>query len=495
MTNRAATSLMTAARPLVVLRYSSQLLLVLSVLAAVPLALSLIPGMASGAAEADTRLLVLVLALAALALPLSRLASTRQIQWNEALAVTALAFALSPLLMTWPLTGYGLSPLDAWFEAVSGMTTTGLSTLGPVADQPPLFLFTRAWMQWYGGLGIAVLSVALVMRHHPGSRRLLASAGDEATAATARTHARRIAVVYVLLTLAGIALLWLVQGSLGFALLHALTAVSTGGFSARDQSLAGLGWETQTAVSLLCLAGAVALPLYALAAARGPRVLWHDPELRALLAGAAIAGLLLGLLGHLASGADRPPWGESLGHGLLLAVSAQTTAGFSPTEVAALDPASKAVLMGCMLVGGSAGSTAGGFKLVRLLILLRLIQLALRRSAAPDRAVLGARVGGERIESNTAVNALLLIALWMLVIGLSWLPFLAYGHDPLGALFEVISATGTVGLSAGISGPHLEAPLKLVLGLDMLLGRVEIIAVLVVLYPATWLGRRRDRRA
>jgi trk system potassium uptake protein TrkH len=493
MTDRGATSLMTAARPLVVLRYLSQLLLVLAVLAAVPLALSLVPGMGSGAAGAHGRLLVLVLALAALALPLSRLPAARQIQWNEALAVTALAFVLSPLLMTWPLTGYGLAPLDAWFEAVSGITTTGLSTLGPVADRPPLFLFTRAWMQWYGGLGIAVLSVALVMRHHPGSRRLLASAGDEAMDVTARTHARRIAVVYLLLTLGGIALLWAVAGSPGFAVLHALAAISTGGFSSRDQSLAGLGWETQAAVALVCLAGAVALPLYALARARGPGVLARDPELRALLAATLIAGLGLGLIGHLGRGADGLPWPASLGQGMALAVAAQSTTGFSPTEVAALDPASKWVLMASMLVGGSAGSTAGGFKLVRLLILLRLLQLALRRSAAPDRAVLGARVGGERIEPGTAVNALLLIALWMLVVGLSWLPFLAYGHDPLDALFEVISATGTVGLSAGLAGPDLEAPLKLVLGLDMLLGRVEIIAILVVLYPATWIGRRRGR--
>ncbi|MCG6860921.1 MAG: TrkH family potassium uptake protein, partial [Chromatiaceae bacterium] len=89
---------------------------------------------------------------------------------------------------------------------------------------------------------------------------------------------------------------------------------------------------------------------------------------------------------------------------------------------------------------------------------------------------------------------LLLLGLWILVVAASWFPFLVCGYDPLDALFEVVSATGTVGLSSGISAPALEPALKVVLGLDMLLGRVEIIALLVVLYPPTWFGRRRTVR-
>ena len=86
---------------------------------------------------------------------------------------------------------------------------------------------------------------------------------------------------------------------------------------------------------------------------------------------------------------------------------------------------------------------------------------------------------------------MLLLGLWVVVVAFSWFPFLLFGHEPLDALFEVVSAIGTVGLSSGISGPSLEPALKLVLSLDMLFGRVEIIALLVLLYPATWLGRRR----
>jgi trk system potassium uptake protein TrkH len=150
------------------------------------------------------------------------------------------------------------------------------------------------------------------------------------------------------------------------------------------------------------------------------------------------------------------------------------------------------VLIFSMFVGGCSGSTAGGVKLVRILILLRLIQVTLRRSAAPARAVMPLKLGGEPLDSDVIGNALLLLGLWVLVIAASWLPFLFYGYDSLDSLFEVVSATGTVGLSTGISAPSLDTAVKLVLGVDMLFGRVEVIALLVVLYPPTWLGRRRN---
>jgi trk system potassium uptake protein TrkH len=239
---------------------------------------------------------------------------------------------------------------------------------------------------------------------------------------------------------------------------------------------------------LVCVLGAVALPLYYYARCRGARVLLQDPEVRALLVAIVAVSAVMGLLLY---GRGGLPWWQAAGHGLLLGASAQSTAGFGTLDPAGLDPAAKLVLLFSMVTGGCSGSTAGGVKLVRLLILLRLIQLALRRSAAPARAVMHMRLGGERVDHDSIVSALVLLGLWVLVIALSWLVFLLHGHDPLNALFEVVSATGTVGLSAGLSGPSLEPLLKLVLGLDMLFGRVEIIALLVVLYPPTWLGRRR----
>jgi trk/ktr system potassium uptake protein len=104
--------------------------------------------------------------------------------------------------------------------------------------------------------------------------------------------------------------------------------------------------------------------------------------------------------------------------------------------------------------------------------------------------VISPRLAGHRLHENEIQSALMLVALYGGAIVLSWLPFVAGGYDPLNALFEVVSALGTAGLSAGITGPHLPAALKSVLCADMLLGRLEIVAWLVLLYPNTWLGRR-----
>jgi trk system potassium uptake protein TrkH len=126
-------------------------------------------------------------------------------------------------------------------------------------------------------------------------------------------------------------------------------------------------------------------------------------------------------------------------------------------------------------------------KLLRVLILIRVIQLAILRVQIPRHGVLQADLNGRALEPAQIEHALLVLLLYPLVILLSWLPFLAAGYAPLDALFEIVSAVGTVGLSVGIAGPGLETGLKLLLSLDMLLGRLEILALLVLLYPGTWI--------
>ncbi len=155
-----------------------------------------------------------------------------------------------------------------------------------------------------------------------------------------------------------------------------------------------------------------------------------------------------------------------------------------------MDSTSKVVMLLSMLIGGSIGSSAGGFKILRLLILLRLLQLLLRRTTMPLHAVAEPYLGEQKLEADEASQALQLILLFLIVILASWIPFVVLGYDPLDALFEVVSASGTVGLSSGIARPELEPLLKGILCLDMLAGRLEIVALLVVLYPRTWFGRR-----
>jgi len=477
------TALSYAVRLPIVGRYLSQLAAMLALLNLVPLAVSIV--LAEHAFSLRYGMVVITLAL--IAIPGLRQPEPRQLQANEAIVIVSLAFLLTPLVMAWPMGAGGLPLEDALFEAVSAVTTTGLSTAGSVEGQSTMLLFGRSWMQWYGGLGIAVLSVALLMGQHAAARRLAEPTEADNIATTARRQARQVLSVYAALTLVGGLLLWTVLGEPMIAAMHILSTVSTGGFSTYDSSLASLPLPAAWLLTLFSLLGAIPLLLYFQAMRARALELWRDPEVRTLLLAVLTMSILLGLTLHTNLGMA---WERALQHGLMLGTSAQTTTGFTSLPVDELDDTSKLLMIFSMLIGGGSGSTAGGFKLLRLLVLLRLLQYFFRRTAMPPHAVIQPRLSGKALEPVEVERVMLVIALFVAMSALSWLAFVAFGYAPLDALFEVVSATGTVGLSTGISAPELETPLKLLLCVNMLLGRLEVLALLVLLYPRTWIGKR-----
>jgi len=422
----------------------------------------------------------------------TRPSAPRQLRGNEALVVVAAGYLLTAVLMTLPLASDGVPVMDAFFQSMSAITTTGLSTAGPASGRSDAFLFTSAWMQWCGGLVVIVLAVLLI---EPGAaaRQLAGTDIDQSDlAAGARDRARWALVIYSALTFAAWVAMLALGGGLLDSLLHVLSGVSTGGFSTHDDSLAGLPnrW-LQVALMLSTLAGAISFSRYrAFTGAFSGDNRWKsffDVETRTLL---LLCLALTAWLFLTFSLAGNMPWQESLWAAPLLAVSAQTTAGFTPVEVSALPAAAKLGLVLSMFVGGGLGSTAGGIKVMRLLLLVRLVRQFVAQPALPQHAVVKTRVGGRLFEEADLRQGLGLVGLFMVAVLASWAAFLLFGHAPLDALFEVVSATGTVGLSTGIAGPALQAPLKGVLCLDMWMGRLEILAVLVLLYPRTWTGRR-----
>jgi trk system potassium uptake protein TrkH len=345
-------------------------------------------------------------------------------------------------------------------------------------------------MQWYGGLGIVVLSVAIMMGHHVTSRSLSEPLGGETLATTTRTHARQMLIVYGSLTISGIIAVWLVSGNGLLAVHHVLAAVSTGGFSSFDNSLADIdSWYSRFTIIGLSLCGALPLTVYAVIFSKS----WHtglrDKELLALIIAILLISLLLFLSLYIGSAMKLQ---DALGHALFLGISAQTTAGFTTLDLNTLDDSAKLGMIVSMLIGGGVGSTAGGIKLLRFLILMRLIQVILQRTAMPSQAVHYPRLSGKPLEDTQIQRALILIFLFIAVIVISWFIFLLHGYAPMNALFEVVSATATVGLSTGITSEDMPVLLKLVLCMDMLFGRLEIIALLIVLYPANWIGRRKE---
>ena len=481
-----ATELRYAVRSRVLFKYFGQLCLVLAVLTMVPLVMSLV----FGERTFTLRYAVVVCGLGGLGLGTARLRALSSVQTNEGMVLVALMFLFTPLVMSYPMMGSGLGFLDAFFEAVSGVTTTGLSTKVTLFGAPATFLFARAWMQWYGGLGVVVLSLALIMQPGLVAKGLAVTETetDDLVGGT-RAYARRALKVYGVLTALGI--IGSLSVGVGFfdAVLYTFAAVSTGGFAPHDGSLAMFGWPAQVWITLLCLAGAIPLAFYYRMLKEKRRVAVDFLQLLAVVIASLVVSLAVGATMRLSVGMA---WPQVLHHAPLLAFSAQTTAGFSSMPLAQFDAGSKLVLIFSMLVGGGAGSTAGGFKLLRFLIAVSVFRLILLRTCLPKHAVIEPRLAGRRLLDDEIRAALLLIVLFVTVVALSWLPFVAMGYSPLDSLFEVVSATGTAGLSVGLTSATLPALLKGILCVDMLMGRLEIIAWFVLLYPGTWFGRRME---
>jgi len=464
-----------AVRGTVVRRYLGDLLVGLTFMIAGSAAFAALTGHLDFACRSS----VMVLVVAVAGWLLRRRHAPSDLQVSEALVVVALTFLVGIAAMVWPLMTDGLGLADAIFEAVSALTTTGLTTVADIEATSRAFQFTRAWMQWCGGLVIAVLALALVIEPGPGARRLLGAESEDLVAGT-RQRARRALVVYVVLLLGG-ALLLLGAGLGPFdAAVHALAAVSTGGFSNRYDSIADVGYLAQLSVIGLTLCGALPLAFYSTSWGGRWRTALRDHDVPALLlAGGVFAVIVTVVLLKV----DGIPFAEAFRAGPLLALSAQTTSGFEATKVANLSDAGKAALLLPMFIGGGVGSTAGGIKIARLLLVIGLIRLVWQRARVPAHAVLE-EPPAERFAT------LGLVFLFMGAIVASWLPLLFLDAAPLDSLFEVVSAVGTVGLSSGLTSSTLPAFAKAILCVDMLMGRLEVVAILLLVYPGTWIGRR-----
>jgi len=484
LTQNASSSLIFAVRPRVIAHFGGRILVALGLLLLVPLTVCIV----AGDSPVTLRLSVTIAILLIMGVLSARLRIAEPLQHNEALVLAALTFVLPPLILIYPVTGYGIEPIDAWFECVSAVTTTGLSTLGSPHALPASLLFLRAWLQWIGGLAVVVLVLAFVADSSFAARYLgFDSAEAQDIAGGTRAHARRAILIYVSLTVIGIVILAALRNDWMEATMYGLAAISTGGFASRPGSVAGFSLPAQAAVMTLCLAGAIAFYSYYRPAYRSWRVALGDVQLRALLVAViAVSALLYWLLPATGSVLERTARAIQMG------ISAQTTAGFSSLAVSETSNAAQLTMVVAMLTGGALGSTAGGIKMLRLVVLWRLLRLLLTRLAAPLSAHIVLRVEDTRVSRKELESMLAVVFAFLLVLLAGWFAFLLGGHAPMPALFEVSSALATTGLSSGLSGPELQPALKAVLCIVMLMGRVETVALLVLVAPRTWFGKRRS---
>ena len=416
---------------------------------------------------------------------------------RDALAIVVLAWVLASVLGGLPflLTGTVETPVDALFEAVSGLNTTGSTVLTDIEGRSRAALWWRALLQWLGGMGIIVLFLAVFPEAQGGGRKLLQSEvpGPETDKLRPRTMATTRVLWSIYGTLTGAAFVAFAWAGMTphEAACHAFSTLATGGFSTRDASIGGFGSpliEALTTVFML-LAGCNFALFYAATRGQGRQAL-RDAELKryVLLVVAAwvlVAGVLVG------GGTDVP---AAAGRAAFQVASLATSTGFGTADFTLWPPAATAVLLGLMIVGGMGGSTAGGFKVGRTMIVVSTARQEIKRQLHP-RMVTATRIGRRVVPERVVRSSMALLALLAVVLMTATLALALLGLDLEVAFSGALTAVSNSGPGLGPIGPAgnfaaLPATAKLVLAGLMLLGRLEYLAVLALFSGAF----RRSRR-
>lgn len=413
----------------------------------------------------------------------------------EAYIVVALSWVFFTVFGMFPylLGGYIPTVTDAFFETMSGFTTTGATILDNIESMPHGILFWRSLTQWIGGLGIVCFTIVLLPGFGVSSQMLYLS---EATGVThnkicpkTRVMARYIFLVYILLTAIESALLKVGGMSLFDAVCHSMTTTATGGFSTRQESIAY--WHSpyiEYVVSLFMLLSAINFSLYIVALKGKWKQLWQNVELRWFASSVGLLTLVISAALILNNGYGVE---EALRKSLFQVATCHTSCGFATADYNLWPPFTWMLLILAMLSGGCTGSTSGGIKNLRLIIIAHCIRNQFRQILHP-RAVLPVRAGS-MFDNKLVTMVLVFFAAYMSVAFIGWTLLMAFGVGLTEAMSTVISAMGNVGPGLGSFGPAfswaaLPDAAKWILSSLMLIGRLEIFGFLLIFYRSTWSG-------
>ncbi len=419
---------------------------------------------------------------------------------RDGFAIVVLSWLGLSLLGALPFYFSGVVPafIDCFFESMSGFTTTGSTILPQIELLPKSVLFWRATTQFLGGMGIIVLSLAILPLLGVGGMQLFQA---EATGPTKdrltpriQDTARILWGVYLLFNLALIMLLML--GGVDFfnAVCHAFATISTGGFSPHSTSVAyyNSGYVEMVIIVFMFL-GATSFTLHHQAFRGHLGEYWHSEEFRAYLGMTVVAVILIAGL-NWGYGAYEGV-GEALRSAAFQVVSIQSTTGFGTADFNLWPAASQVMLVLLMLVGGCAGSTGGGIKAVRILLFFKFARQQLRNLVHP-RNVATIKLGKVKVGPEVMAAVLGFFSLYLVVFVIASLVVTALGVDVLTGTTAVISTLSNIGPGLHLVGPaahfgDLPPLAKLVLAFCMLAGRLELYTVAVLLTPDFWQMARR----
>jgi len=420
--------------------------------------------------------------------------TAHEISHREGFLIVTSTWCLAAALGSLPylFTGITTSVADAFFEAMSGFTTTGSTVLTHLEDLPRPIHLWRSLTQWLGGMGMILLSIAIFPLLGVGGMQLFKAETPGPVADKLRPRVRDTAArlwgIYVLFTLCEtMALIFFGVGPFD-ALCHSFTTMSTGGFSTHDTSIAFYDSAAVDAVvSVFMLMGGINFVIYFRIASGGWRKLHRESELKffALLVSAACFVTVVILRLSTYEG-----WGPALRYGVFQVASIITTTGYATADFELWPYVIQGTLLTIMFTGAMAGSTAGGMKSVRVLLLFKQGFQQLRLLVHPH-AVTRVRLAGQAVAPEIIHAIWGYFFLYLFMFAIAALGLAGLGLDLVTATTAVITAINNVGPGLGTVGPAenfaaLPATAKWLLSLCMLLGRLEIYTVLVLFLPEYW---------
>lgn len=423
----------------------------------------------------------------------------RMFSAQEGFAATGLSWIFMSAFGALPffLSGQIPSYVDAFFEMVSGFTTTGASILTDVEALSRCNLFWRSFSHWLGGMGVLVFLLAVV----PGARKnggtgiyLMRAESPGPSVDKLTPHLRQTAMIlygiYILLTALCIVCLLLGGMPVFDSFCIAFGTAGTGGFAIKNSSMGGYSYFLQTVVTVFMFLFGVNFSLYYMLLLHKFKAVFKNEELRLYFGIAASSIILIAInISRMYNTVY-----EAVHHAAFQVVSIMTTTGYGTVDFEQWPAFSKAILLSLMFIGASAGSTGGGLKVSRVLLLMKSIRRTIRKALHPRR-VQPVYMDGRAVSEEVCDNVNAYLAIYCVILVLSFAIISVDGFsigtnfsavascfNNIGPGFELVGATQNFSIYSDLS--------KIILSLDMLLGRLEIFPLLLLLSPDTWSRRR-----
>lgn len=406
--------------------------------------------------------------------------------WVAFSAFGMLPFMLSPL---------HLDVSGAFFEAMSGFTTTGATVIRDVESVPHGILLWRCLMQWIGGMGIILFTLAVIpMLNHSGGMQMFNAEVTGITHEKIRPRvsqtAKRLWIVYICLSVMLCTLLCFGPMSFFDSLCHTLSAISTGGFSTRNASIDAWGDSTYVKITLsvFMFLGGVNFALLYRAALGHVGALWRNDTFKAYLWIVLIVFAIFAVSNSFSQESASPAM--VLANPLFQVISAITTTGYTVGNFEKWGPLVMSLVFMLMFFGACAGSTSGGAKVDRILYLLKNTRNELYRSVHPN-SIMNVRINGKVVPSDITNKVIAFLCIYTLVIMVGGTVLTALNIPLVDSFFSVFSCVSNTGLGAGITGTEGSYGLipnlgKWVLAFLMLTGRLELFTVLILFTPGFW---------